>query len=119
MNNAIGGKPIKKNHMKTNNLFKAIPEKLDKEIFESLVESEQVKIERIISKGHTSPDNGWYDQNQNEWIVVLKGAATLLFENGGEKQLTAGDYMNIPARTKHKVSWTDPDDETVWLAVHY
>ncbi len=105
--------------MKTDNLFESIPENLEQEIFESLVEKNQVKIERIISKGHTSPSQGWYDQEQDEWVVVLKGAATLTFENGEEKNLKDGDYVNIPAYTKHKVSWTKPDEETIWLAVHY
>lgn len=105
--------------MKINNLFKAIPEDLDKEVFECLTEKGQFKIERIISKGHTSPDKGWDFQKQDEWVVVLKGAATLSFENGVQENLKVGDYINIPAQTKHKVNWTKPDEETIWLAVHY
>ena len=105
--------------MKTNNIFEGIPENLDQEIFESLVEKNQVKIQRIISKGHISPSQGWYDQEQDEWVVVLKGAATLSFEKGEDRDLKVGDYIEIPAHTKHRVSWTNPDVETIWLAIHY
>ena len=105
--------------MEVDNLYKSIPENLEQEVFELLVESENVKIERIISKGHTSPDSGWYNQKQNEWVVVLKGEAIISFENGEEINLKVGSYVNIPAHTKHKVKWTNPKVETVWLAVHY
>jgi cupin 2 domain-containing protein len=102
-----------------NNIFDDIPANLDKEVIESLVDSENVRIERIISKGHTSPDTGWYDQDRNEWVVVLKGAAVLSFSDKSTVSLKAGDHINIPAHEKHKVTWTDPDTETIWLAIHY
>jgi len=105
--------------MKTGNIFESIPENLDDEIIEFLVQNEKIKIERIISKGHTSPATGWYDQETDEWVLVLKGAAILAFENGRELNIETGDHVNIPAHTKHRVKWTDPDRETVWLAVHY
>ena len=102
-----------------NNIFDAIPENIDTEIFELLAKSNGTRIERIISKGHKSPDSGWYDQEKNEWVLVLRGEAILLFEDGTSVNLKAGDYINIPAHKKHKVEWTDPEIETVWLAVHY
>ncbi len=102
-----------------NNIFDAIPENIDTEIFELLAKSETTRIERIISKGHKSPDSGWYDQDKNEWVLVLRGEAILLFEDGTSVNLKAGDYITIPAHKKHKVTWTDPEIETVWLAVHY
>jgi cupin 2 domain-containing protein len=102
-----------------NNIFDDIPANLDKEVIESLVDSENVRIERIISKGHTSPDTGWYDQDRNEWVVVLKGAAVLSFSDKSSVSLKAGDHIKIPAHEKHKVTWTDPDTETIWLAIHY
>lgn len=102
-----------------NNIFDDIPAKLHKEVIESLVDSENVRVERIISKGHTSPDTGWYDQDRNEWVVVLKGAAVLSFTDESSVSLKAGDYINIPAYEKHKVTWTDPDTETIWLAILY
>ena len=102
-----------------NNIFDAIPENIESEIFELLAKSDGTRIERIISKGHKSPDSGWYDQDENEWVLVLRGEAILLFEDGTSVNLKAGDYINIPAHKKHKVEWTDPKVETVWLAVHY
>ena len=102
-----------------NNIFEDIPANLHKEVIESLVDSENVRIERIISKGHTSPDTGWYDQQRNEWVVVLKGAAVLSFSDKSAVSLKAGDHVNIAAHEKHKVTWTDPDTETIWLAIHY
>ncbi len=102
-----------------NNIFDAIPENIESEIFELLAKSDGTRIERIISKGHKSPDSGWYDQETNEWVLVLRGEAMLLFEDETSVNLKAGDYINIPAQKKHKVAWTDPEIETVWLAVHY
>ncbi len=105
--------------MKSKNIFESIPDNLDEEIFEQILQSENIKIERIISKGHRSPDSGWYDEEQNEWVIVLKGEAIISFENGIDINLKAGSHINIPAHKRHKVSWTDPKTETIWLAVHY
>ena len=105
--------------MELGNIFESIPDDLDEEVFELFVQSDDVKIERIVSKGHSSPKTGWYDQDQNEWIIVLKGEAIIAFEDGKELALKAGDHLNIPAHTKHKVKWTTPDTETIWLAVQY
>jgi cupin 2 domain-containing protein len=101
------------------NLFESLPEDISNEIFSELVRGDNIKIERIVSKGHSSPASGWYDQAEHEWVAVLKGAAKIAFENGEEVHLTAGSYLTIPAHTKHKVTWTIPDTETIWLAVHY
>lgn len=101
------------------NLFESIPVSVDKELFTQIVHSDNVKIERIVSKGHTSPESGWYDQDENEWFVVLKGEARLSFKNGDDVLLVAGSHLNIPAHTEHKVTWTTLNTETVWLAVHY
>lgn len=101
------------------NIFDCIPENLDEEIFQQLVDGDNVRIERIISRGHSSPESGWYDQDRNEWVLVLKGEAVLLLEDEQTVNLKAGDFINIPAHKKHRVEWTDPDSETIWLAVHY
>jgi cupin 2 domain-containing protein len=101
------------------NLFESIPENVSEEIFTDIARGENIKIERIISKGHTSPESGWYDQDGSEWVVVLKGEAKLSFENSNDVHLVAGSHLNIPAHTKHKVTWTTPDTETIWLAVQY
>ena len=102
-----------------NNIFDAIPEDLEAEVFDRLVESDGVTIERIISKGHKSPASGWYDQDKNEWIIVLCGEATLLFADESSVNLKAGDFIDIPAHKKHKVKWTAANIETIWLVVHY
>jgi cupin 2 domain-containing protein len=101
------------------NLLAQLPANLDAEVFETICRSEKVRIERIISRGHTSPASGWYDQEEHEWVAVLQGAATLDFDDGTEVRLCHGDHLNIPAHRKHKVSWTPPDQLTVWLAVFY
>ncbi|HXK55316.1 MAG: cupin domain-containing protein [Gammaproteobacteria bacterium] len=105
--------------MNKGNLFEAIPADLEKEVFEVLIENDNIRIERIISNGHTSPESGWYDQEQNEWVTVLKGEAVLEFEEGESLHLGKGDYLEIPSRKRHKVSRTSSEHETIWLAVHY
>ncbi len=101
------------------NIFENIPPPGETEFFEKLVEGANVTIERIVSFGHSSPVTSWYDQGRHEWVMVIKGEAVLLFEDGARQRLTAGDYLNIPAHTRHRVEWTIPEIETVWLAVHF
>ncbi|NEO84152.1 MAG: cupin domain-containing protein [Spirulina sp. SIO3F2] len=105
--------------MEINNIFASIPSEMNDEIFEVIAQNSVVKIERIISYGHRSPASGWYDQIQHEWVMVVQGTAILEFEGDEAVTLQAGDYLNIPAHTKHKVTWTTPDMETIWLAIHY
>ena len=101
------------------NIFDSIPDNLDEEVFDLLLQNDQIKIERIISKGQLSPKSGWYDQDKNEWVIVLKGEAVISFENNKDIRLKAGSHLHIPAHRKHKVKWTDPEIETIWLAVFY
>jgi len=101
------------------NLLKDIPRDLLTERFGTLVETENVRIERIVSQGHASPAAGWYDQDRNEWVLLVQGAAGIAFEDGSEVEMTAGDWLEIPAHQKHRVAWTDPEQPIVWLAVHY
>jgi cupin 2 domain-containing protein len=101
------------------NLFADIPDELPEELFETLVQTEDVQIERIVSRGHTSPDDGWYDQHRNEFVLLLKGAARLEFEDGRLVNLGPGDWLEIPAHVKHRVIWTEEKAETVWLGIHY
>ena len=102
----------------TTNLFTDLPAHLPDELITKLLEAANVRIERIVSHGHASPADFWYDQPQAEWVIVLKGAARLQFEDG-TVEMKAGDSVNIPAHRKHRVEWTTPDEPTVWLAVHY
>ncbi|MCP5306256.1 MAG: cupin domain-containing protein [Chromatiaceae bacterium] len=105
--------------MSKGNVFDAVPALLDSEVFDDIVTSDNVRIERIVSKGHTSPDTGWYDQNENEWVMVLQGRGSIAFDDGTEVSLGKGDYVTIRAHRRHKVTWTDPDAATLWLAVFY
>jgi cupin 2 domain-containing protein len=102
----------------TYNLFTNLPSELPDELCTTLLEATNLRIERIVSHGHSSPDCFWYDQNQHEWVLVLQGTARLSIE-GASKELKLGDYINIPAHQKHRVDWTTPDEPTVWLAVFY
>lgn len=101
------------------NLFSRIPRELDKEEFTALLQHGDVRIERILSQGQTSPESGWYDQEENEWVLVLQGSGIIAYEDGSEVKLGPGDHLHIPAHTRHRVSWTDPDQVTLWLAVFY
>jgi cupin 2 domain-containing protein len=106
--------------MDIRNLFSSLPNSLSDELIEVLVENQHVRIERIVSNGHASPEAFWYDQVEHEWVVVLKGEAKLLFKDqSGPIHLKCGDHVLIPAHQKHRVEWTKPDEPTVWLAVFY
>ena len=76
-------------------------------------------VERIVSRGHSAPKAGWFDQAEDEFVVLLSGSAGLEFDDGSRFELRPGDWLDIPARRRHRVAWTDADEATVWLAVHY
>lgn len=107
--------------MKPSNLISnRPPRRTSGEIFDELVSTSKVTIERIVSDGHSSPEGFWYDQPRDEWVMVLQGSAGLLVEGNAEAvKLTAGDWLVIPAHKKHRVEWTDSSEQTIWLAVHY
>lgn len=100
------------------NLLTNIPTSIPDEIFETIISKQNIKIERIISKGHKSEPDFWYDQDQSEWILILKGEARLQFEDKF-LHLIPGDYLNIAPHQKHRIDWTTPEEETIWLAVFY
>ena len=101
------------------NIFSELPEQLPVELFQTLVQNSHVKIERILSKGQASPPDFWYDQQQDEWVILLQGRARLQFAKDRTIiTLTAGDYLFIPAHEKHRVDWTDPAMISIWLAIH-
>lgn len=102
------------------NLFAHLPQtSLPKELLEELINGREFKVVRIVSTGHTAPASGWYNQDMHEWVILLQGAATISFDDGREAKLSPGDYLMIPAHCKHRVSWTQPDAPTVWLAIYY
>ena len=106
--------------MKPGNIFSAIPDLVKDEIFETLLKTAHLKLERIISSGQATPPGKWYDQATDEWVILLKGSAGLLFEGNQETLvLRPGDYVHILAHQRHRVEWTDPRQETIWLALHY
>jgi cupin 2 domain-containing protein len=101
------------------NIFANIPRQLPEELFASILKRDHVHIERIISRGHVTPAGQWYNQNNDEWVILLQGQATILYEHDPVAvTLTEGDYVLIPAHTRHRVDWTPPDMDTIWLAIH-
>lgn len=102
-----------------NRLLSDIPASLPDELIETLVRTDAVHIERIVSRGHVTGPGEWYDQPRNEWVLLVQGAARLAFADGREVVMGPGDWVEIAAHERHRVVWTAPDCNTVWLAVHY
>jgi cupin 2 domain-containing protein len=101
------------------NLFAEIPEVLEDENFQEILSRPGLEIERIVSRGHRSRENFWYDQDRDEWVLLIQGSAGLAFE--GEPSpvaLKPGDHVLIPAHRRHRVAWTSETEDTIWLAVH-
>ena len=102
------------------NIFSGIPEFSVEERFEDIFNSSPVRIERIVSYGNVSPEGFWYDQDRSEWVILLDGKASILFENIEEPTvLNPGDYIFIPPHAKHRIGHTSNEMPTVWLAVHF
>jgi len=105
------------------NLFSNLPDRAvhrEAEIFDVLLSAPGIKIERILSTGQASPPGFWYCQSQSEWVVVISGSAGVKFEEDDTVRiLHPGDSVHIPAQCRHRVEWTDPQEPTLWLAVHY
>ena len=101
-------------------LFENIPAELPEELFETICSTSDVMIERIVSNGHASPEGFWYDQDTNEFVLVVQGSAGLKIAGEDDiRVLRPGDYLNIAAHVRHRVEWTDGTCKTIWLAVHY
>ena len=101
------------------NLFADLVPDRAAEVVSTLLDRPSVRIERIVSMGQSSPEGFWYDQEDCEWVIVLKGKGAIEYEDGRIVELSEGDYVDIPAHEKHRVAYTDPDHATVWLAIHY
>ena len=104
------------------NLFSDIPAELPEELFTVLAENGDVKIERIVSDGHASPEGFWYDQSRHEWVLLVAGSAVLSLEtDSGIEQvdLNPGDHLLIPAHQRHRVESTSLTEKTIWLAAFY
>jgi cupin 2 domain-containing protein len=100
------------------NLLAHIPSRNPDELFQTLVRTPAVRVERIVSWGHSSREDFWYDQDAPEWVLVLKGTARLTLEGEPPLDLEPGDFVSLPAHRRHRVDWTAPDQPTVWLAIY-
>jgi len=100
------------------NIFNLPAELPTEELFESLVSSGSILIERIISTGQTTPAGEWYDQTRDEWVILLQGEAKIAYPNDPAVTLKAGDYLFIRAHQKHRVEYTSSQPPCIWLAVH-
>lgn len=106
--------------MKLANLFRELPPDTAVESIEPLLDTGHLRLERIVSHGQATPPGQWYDQARPEWVVLLRGSAAVAFEGQPAPQVLApGDHLLIPARVRHRVAWTDPDEPTIWLALHH
>jgi len=100
------------------NIFN-IPAAIPQEIVETLHESGTVRVERILSAGQISPEGFWYDQPENEWVLLVQGEATVAFEDGPAAALKAGDHILIMARRRHRVEYTSVNPPCVWVCVFF
>jgi cupin 2 domain-containing protein len=106
--------------LRLRNLFAAIPRELTDELVERLLDMDRFTVERIVSRGHRTPPATWYDQEQDEWVLLVEGSAVLRID-GLPTPLTLqpGDHVLLPAHTRHRVEWTPAERDTVWLALHF
>ena len=96
-------------------IYKSPPE----ELFETLFDNGKVFIEKIISTGQVTPEGEWYDQDKDEWLIVLRGEGELSYEDGSRIKLTTGDYLFIPAHQKHRVEYTSTEPPCIWLTIFF
>src|ERR1700733_14018051 len=100
------------------NLFENLPVRTEDEEFTALLSRKAVRIERIVSNGQSTPEGAPYDQAHDEWVLLLRGAASVWVDGDGERDLRPGDYLLFPAHRLHRVTRTADDEPTVWLAIH-
>ncbi len=106
--------------MEKKNLFQKIPQKLFEELFDTIIETDTLKLERIVSSGQATPVDEWYNQDHDEWVMVVQGRAVLLFAEPERRiKMGPGDHILIPAFVRHRVDWTSDEEDTVWLALHF
>jgi cupin 2 domain-containing protein len=93
---------------------------LPEELVDVLLARPGLRIERIVSTGQVTEDGMWYDQEDDEWVLLVSGAARLQIDGEiEERELGEGDWLLLPAHCRHRVTWTKSDPPTVWLAVHF
>ena len=103
------------------NLFADLPDfPVPEEISTVLYNNDKVKIERIVSTGQASPPGFWYDQPQQEWVILLSGSAVIRFKDPENLiSLQKGDFLAIPAHQLHRVESTSQEGNTLWLAFFF
>lgn len=102
------------------NLMTDLPAPAASETFETLLRTETFKLERIVSTGQATPPGEWFDQDRDEWVLLVSGEAALRFEGASDVTiLRPGDHVHIAAHRKHRVEWTAARGETIWLALHF
>lgn len=106
--------------MQIADLLAEVPTHLPSELLETLLQTDSLRIERIVSHAHASEPDFWYDQDEHEWVLLLAGAARLQIDGESQEvELRPGQAILIPAHRRHRVAWTTPDEPTVWLAIFY
>ena len=101
------------------NIFR-LPNRLPSaELFEKLLDDDRILIERVVSTGQATPAGEWYDQERDEWLIVLQGEGELMYEDGSRIKLTTGDYLFIPAHHKHRVEYTSSKPPCIWLTIFF
>lgn len=102
------------------NLFAGIPPSLPEELLETLLRAGEARLERIVSRGQRTPPGAWLEEDEGEWVVLLRGTAGLRFADEADVRVLApGDWLDIAPRRRHRVEWTEAEPVTVWLALHY
>ncbi|EYS98326.1 cupin [Cupriavidus sp. SK-4] len=102
------------------NLLADVPAGSAQELFQPLLERPGLRIERIVSNGQASPEGFWYDSAEAEWVLLVSGSAAIEIEGqSGQHPMKPGDWLHLPAHCRHRVSWTDASQPSVWLAVHH
>ena len=102
-----------------NNIFKLPIQLPQQELFEALFDNDKISIERVVSTGQVTPPGEWYDQQRDEWLIVLQGEGELSYEDGSHIKLCVGDYLFIPAHQKHRVEYTSIELPCIWLTVFF
>lgn len=102
------------------NLFTGVPSPAAAEQFTELLRGRTFRCERIVSAGQSTPPGEWFDQSDDEWVVLLSGSAVLRIEGEDSvRELRPGDWILLPAHRRHRVERTDEGQPTTWLAIHY
>ena len=104
---------------RVDNIFKLPNQLPPEELFESLLDNERILIEKVVSTGQVTATGEWYDQERDEWLIVLQGEGEVGYEDGSRIKLTPGDYLFIPAHQKHRVEYTSTEPPCIWLTIFF